>query len=258
MNKEDRDKEKFKQDLISTIKVISGDYKIEEKTKSNNTDSKKYNFFELGDLNIKDLNNKEDYIKLRAETDSVALKRKFSNKKIYQKNLPKNNSCKSLYDFSEKIRYELLGAKMLNGISKNLKNNYTNKIFHKKKDQLKSKDDVQIIEAFELYMLKNFLGIKLNSVSEKMLSYWEKDFNSSLNKHIEYLNNNLENQETYNSKFSEILQNMEIFESENNQEKEEETEENNDQDKNNQNNSDSNENYNSDEGNENDNLREGV
>ena len=123
---------------------------------------------------------------------------------------------------------------------------------------MKSKDDVQIIEAFELYMLKNFLGIKLNSVSEKILSYWEKDFKSSLNKHIEYLNNNLENQETYNSKFSEILQNMEIFESENNQEKEEKTQENNDQDKNNQNKNDSDENYNSDRDSENDNLREGV
>ena len=46
MNKEDRDKEKFKQDLISTVKVISGDYKIEEKTNSNNTRKCKQNYRE--------------------------------------------------------------------------------------------------------------------------------------------------------------------------------------------------------------------
>ncbi len=218
MNKEDNLKEKFKQALISTVKVISDDYKLEKEV-NKNLSSKNYNFFELDNLNTK-----QDYVKLRAETDSEALKRKFSNIKIYQKNLPKNSSCKLLYDISEKIRYEILGTKILKGISKNLKDNYSNKIIMKRKDQLKSKDDVPIAEAFELYMLKNFLDIKLNSLSEKILGYWEKDFKSSFEKHLKYLNKNIENQENYNSKLSEILQKMEIFESENDDEKQEDNE----------------------------------
>ena len=122
MNKEDSSKEKFKQALISTVKVLSEDLRL-KKDKYNNSDSKNFDFFEL-----ENLNNKEDYVKFRAKTDSEALKRKFSNYNIYKKNLPKNTSCKLLYDFSEQIRYELLGIKMLNGISKNLKDNYFNKI----------------------------------------------------------------------------------------------------------------------------------
>ena len=199
MNKEDSFKEKFKEALVSTVKVISEDYDI-KKDKFNNLNSKNYNFFELGDLN-----KKEDYIKLRAETDSEALKRKFSNNNIYQKNIPKNNSCKLLYNLSEQIRYEVLGTKMLSGISKNLKENYFNKLSFKKKDQLKSKDDVKIEEAFEIYMLKNFMEIKLDPLSEKILSYWEEDFKSSFSKYIEYLYKNLENQQSYNSKFSEMF-----------------------------------------------------
>ena len=234
MNKEDNLKEKFKQALISTVKAISDDFKLEKEI-NKNLSSKNYNFFELDNLN-----SKEDYIKLRAETDSEALKRKFSNKEIYQKNLPKNSSCRSLYEISEKIRYEILGTEILKGISKNLKDNYSNKIKLKRKDQLKSKDDVPIAEAFELYMLKNFLGIKLNLFSEKILSYWEKDFKSSFEKHFSYLKKNIENQNNYNSKLSEILQQMEIFESENddkNQENEEN--ENLNSDNNNQDNEDS-------------------
>ena len=234
MNKEDNLKEKFKQAIISTVKVISDDYKLNKEI-NKNFSSKNYNFFELDNLNTK-----EDYLKIRAETDSEALKRKFSNKEIYQKNLPKNSSCKLLYDISEKIRYEILGTKILKGISKNLKDNYSNKILLKRKDQLKSKDDVQIAEAFELYMLKNFLNIKLNSLSEEILSYWEKDFKSSFEKHLSYLNKNIENQEKYNSKLSEILQQMEIFDSENDNENQENKEnenlnnENNNQDNQNQ------------------------
>ena len=214
MNKEDNLKEKFKQALISTIKVISDEYRVETELKKN-LSSKNYNFFELDNLS-----SKQDFIKLRAETDSEALKRKFSNKEIYKKNLPKNSSCRLLYDISEKIRYELLGTKMLKGISKNLKENYNHKIVIKRKDQLKTREDVSISEAFELYMLKNFFDIKLIPLSEKILSFWENDFKTSLDKHLNYLNKNLENQEIYNSKFSQLLQEMEIFKSENYDEEE--------------------------------------
>ena len=215
MKKEDNIKEQFKRALISTIKVISDDYKLKTDLKKN-LSSKNFNFFELNNLN-----SKEDFIKLRAETDSEALKRKFSNKKIYQKNLPRNSFCRSLYDITETIRYELLGSKMLKGISKNLNKNYNYKINLKRKDQLKTKDDVNIAEAFELYMLKNFFKIKLNTLSTKILSFWEKEFTNYLGKHLNYLNNNLENQEIYNSKFSELLQDMQIFDNENDDQKNE-------------------------------------
>ena len=251
MDKEDRSKEKFKQALVSTIKVISEDFR-KKKGKFNSSELKDYSF------ELDKLNNKEDYFKLRADTDSEALKRKFSNNSIYKKNLPNNNSCRTLYDISEKIRYEVLGTKMLKGVSKNLKNNYSNKILiNNKKDQINSKDDVKIEEAFELYMLKNFLGIKLHSFSEKKLIYWEEDFKKSLSKHIEFLNNNLENQDIYNSKFSEILQNMEIFESEKDKNKEQTNEEN-EVDKNNSNNDESKESSISDQEREDDELQQGM
>ena len=214
MNKEDNFKEKFKQALISTAKVISDDYR--PNTNKQNVSSNNFNFFELDNLN-----SRHDFIRLRAETDSEALKKKFCNKKIYQKNLPNKSSYKSLYDISEKIRYELLGSKMLKGISKNFNENYNQKISLKRKDQLKTKDDSNVVEAFELYMLKNFLKIKLNDTSTKILNFWEKEFDSSLNNHIKFLHKNLENQEIYNSKFSEIFEKMDIFDSETENEKNE-------------------------------------
>ena len=44
-------------------------------------------------------------------------------------------------------------------------------------------------------MLKKFFNLQLNVVSSKMLSFWEKDFNSSIEKHLDFLNKNLEDQE---------------------------------------------------------------
>ena len=215
-NKEDNFKEKFKQALVSTARVISDEYKKNIDTKRENASSKKFEFFELD--NLKD---KHDFTRLRAQADSEALKKKFSNKAIYQKNMPNKSSYKKLYDISEKIRYELLGTKILKGINKNLYENYTQSMALKRKDQLKSKEDVSVVEAFELYMLKNFMGITLNPLSEKILSFWEKEFNSSLSKHFKFLKDNLENQDIYSSKFSELIEKMDIFNSENQEEENE-------------------------------------
>ena len=59
---------------------------------------------------------------------------------------------------------------MLAGISKNLSENYKHKITIKRKDQLMNKEDANVSEAFELYMLKNFFNIKLNHLSDNILT----------------------------------------------------------------------------------------
>ena len=212
-------KEKLKQALNSTFKVISDDFKLNDKFEKTKN-SKKLDHFELDNLN-----SKNDFIKARAESDSSALKRKFSDDDIFKKNLPSNSSCKSLYTIAEKIRYESLGSKMLKGIEKNFKDNYNQMISSKRKDQLKTKEDVSVAEAFELYMLKNFHNLELNSLTTKMLSFWENDFDGSINKHIKFLKENLENQYNYSSKFSEILAEMDIFQSEEKDENKEDTQE---------------------------------
>jgi len=204
MSKESNLKERFKLALLSTAKVISDDYKI--KIDKKNKSSKNMDFFELDNLNTR-----FDFIKYRAEIDSKALKKKFSNNEVYKLNLPKNSSCKSLYELSEKIRCEILGSIMLKGVKSNFLENYNNKLFFKRKDQLKTKEDVSISEAFELYMLKNFFNIKLNNLSEKVLSFWSKEFEEYLNNDLNFLKKNIEDQQKYNSKFSELLQKMDIF-----------------------------------------------
>ncbi len=215
-SKENNIKEKFKIALTSTAKVIADDFEV-KKINSEEKKIKEFNFLEIDNIT-----SPADFIRLRAETDSSALKKKFCNETVYKKNLPSNTSSRSLYNIAEKIRYETLGGKMLKGVEKNFKENYNQIINRKRKDQLKTKEDVSISEAFELYMLKNFHKIKLNPLTTKMLNFWEKDFDEAIEKHKEFLIKNLENQNIYSSKFSEILKEMDIFQSEEEDERKEE------------------------------------
>ena len=251
MNQEDNFKEKFKQAIISTVKVISDDFQINSKNKNKISEEN------LNIKNIENIKDKKEFIKIRAETDSEALRRKFSDKTIFEKKMPTNQTCQSLYKLSEKIRYEMLGSKMLKGISSNFQNNYFNKLKNIDTSKIKQRDDVNISDAFEIYMLDKFLEIKLEPDALKLLSFWEKELKESFDKHLSYLNKNLENQENYNSKFSEILENMEIFDNEDNEEKKE-TQEDNNQDNSGSNEDNQNNSDNSEEKKEDDSINEGM
>ena len=227
MDKEETRKEKFKLAITSTFKVISGKEKIEINFGDRNSNLKNSIFFQLDNLK-----NLEDFTKIRAETDSRALKIRYSNKKIYEKNLPTNSTSKFLYNLSEKIRYEQIGSNNLKGIKKNLLNNYELKQKFTKKNQLKSKEDVKVGEAFELYLLKNFLNVKLNKLSKQILNYWNKEFDEKIKNKINFLKKNLYDQEVYSSIFAELIEEMNINENidenEENDQEEQEKSENND------------------------------
>ena len=227
MDKEEARKEKFKLAITSTVKAISGKEKIEINFGDRNSNLKNSIFFQLDNLK-----NLEDFTKIRAETDSRALKIRYSNKKIYEKNLPTNSTSKFLYNLSEKIRYEQIGSNNLKGIKKNLLNNYELKQKFTKKNQLKSKEDVKVGEAFELYLLKNFLNVKLNKLSEQILNYWNKEFDEKIKNKINFLKKNLYDQEVYSSIFAGLIEGMNINENidenEENDQNEQEKSENND------------------------------
>ena len=198
--------EQIKQALTSTYKVIS------DKLINNNPKDKTFDFKSLDFPDVKDLKDKADYIKLRANIDSKALKLRFSNNDIYLKNHPKNPALKKIYQLSEIMRCEMLGSKMLKGIKKNLENNYYQKINIKKYEEVKNKEETSIQDAFELYILEKFFKFDLNENSLKFLDYWRKDFDKNFINHLNYLKKNIENQDNYNSKFSQLLDKLDLFE----------------------------------------------
>ena len=81
-------------------------------------------------------------------------------------------------------------------------------------------------------MLKHFLQVTPNSLCEKILSFWEDDFKNSFGKHLNYLKNNIEDQELFSEKFIEILHQLDFLENdeeEKNEDNQQESDQNKDQ-----------------------------
>ena len=199
MKREEIIKDKIKIALNSTYKVI-GEISLDKKDER--IEKKE---FEV--VNLENFEKDADFEILRGETDSKALKKKFSNEEIFTKNQPQKSVSKSLYAISEKFRYELIGSNYLTGIKKNL-----NILYKSRFESLKSKPnkDITVIDAFEVFMMKNFASVELGDQVDKVLEYHKKNFNDNMLRHLSFLKKNIHNQDVYNSKFSEIIDELQL------------------------------------------------
>ena len=212
-------KERFKSAVSSAVKAISENFDLEVKF-DNGTTSKK-NSLNLPEVaNLKSL---QDFTNLRAFADSEALKIKYNNNKIYQKNEPAGSMSKALYAIAEKIRYEKIGSNKLKGVKNNITQWYENKFKQRKIEEIKTEADVPITEAFELYLRSHFFKIKQNKATKKTLSYWKKLFNKNLNPKLKQLDNYIEDQNAYAQLITNLIDNLE-FEDPESKERQEEKE----------------------------------
>ena len=211
-------KERFKSAISSAVKAISENFEIEVKF-GNNIPSKK-NYLSLPE--ISNLDELQDFTNLRAFADSEALKIKYSNKEVYQENEPNGLTGKELYSIAEKIRCEKIGSDNLRGIKNNIIMCYENKIKNKKIEQINSKDDVPIAEAFELYLRNHFFQIKQNSNNKKMLSYWKDLFERNLSKKLVKLSDNIKNQKEFSELAADLISKLDFEDLENKNEESEE------------------------------------
>jgi cobaltochelatase CobT len=216
-------KEKFKTAVSSAAKAISEKLDIEVNFGSNNLSKE-------NSLNLPenpDLKNFQDFINLRAFADSAALKLKYSNKKIYNKNQPSGARAQSLYSIAERIRCEKIGSNDLRGVKNNIFQYYQNIYKNKKIDQSKTETDVPIAEAFEAYLVDYFFKIKAKNNTSKIISHWQKLFDANLKNKLKMLNNYIEDQSKFNHQISELISKLDFEDSDTKtkeQEKEQEKE----------------------------------
>jgi cobaltochelatase CobT len=213
-------KERFKSAVTSAVKAISENFDLNI-TFSNAIDSKK-NSLNLPE--VANLKNLTDFTNLRAFADSEALKIKYTNKEIYNKNEPGGAVAKSLYAIAEKIRYEKIGSNNLKGVKNNIVLSYLNKFKNKKIEEIKTEGDVAINEAFELYLRSHFFEIKQNEVTKKIMSYWKELFDKHLKNNLQKLDDSVKNQKKFSEIISNLINNLEFDETDTNEKKEEKTE----------------------------------
>ena len=206
MGKKVENLENFKIAITSTIKSIIGEQNIDV-IFGNENKRKNINTIELPI--IQSIDNKIDYIKVRALADSEALKLRCSNKKIYNSFAPQGNISKLLYAVAEKIRYENIGSSYFKGIKKNLNQYY--KIKCKQKNDYKN-NDYEFIDAFENYLRNKIFKLNNDNETENKYKKYKKKLDAKLKNQLDFLNDSILEQKKFNSLISKIISELQVDE----------------------------------------------
>jgi len=177
---------------------------------------------------VANLKKLQDFTNLRAFADSEALKIKYMDQKIYDKNQPMGSMARALYTIAEKIRYEKIGSDKLKGVKNNIIQCYENKFRNKKIEEIRTESDVPITEAFEFYLRSHFFKIKQNEVTKRVMSHWKDSFDKSLKKGLNELGNCIENQNKFARLITDLIHDLD-FDDTNSKDKEEKKETSNDE-----------------------------
>tara|TARA_B100000963_G_scaffold361989_1_gene401706 strand:- start:2342 stop:4120 length:1779 start_codon:yes stop_codon:yes gene_type:complete len=201
VQKKNQNLEDFKTALSSTVRSISNNQKLEvafgsvDKVEDGNK-------VILQDIDINHIN----YLKSRAEADSISLKVKYCNNDILKSFEPKGDISRKLYSISERIRCEKLGSQKFKGIEKNLKDYYFEKV--------SKLDKSNIANAFECYLMVNFFNLD-NKILNKNFKNNQKLFDKKIKNKVNTLKSLVNDQEKFNALISDLIDELDLIEKDN-------------------------------------------
>jgi len=187
--------EKFKTAIHSTAKAIA----------RSNLQEKKEKFEKISKPKILSPENQEEILEARVLSDSDALKIKYSDEYILNKNQPYGTISRSLYQVAEKIRYEKIGSDQFKGIKNNL-----NQFYQKKISESNVHSQNFIADAFEAYLRGKVMGFKVPANKKDDFKRWNEIFDNKVSDKIFSLTKSLDDQKAYGQKINSIIHDLEI------------------------------------------------
>ena len=187
--------EKFKTAIHSTAKAIA----------RSNLQEKKEKFEKISKPKILSPENQEEILEARVLSDSDALKIKYSDEYILNKNQPSGTISRCLYQVAEKIRYEKIGSDQFKGIKNNL-----NQFYQKKISESNVHSQNFIADAFEAYLRGKVMGFKVPTNKKDDFKRWNEIFDNKVSDKIFSLTKSLDDQKAYGQKINSIIHDLEI------------------------------------------------
>ena len=187
--------EKCKSAIHATAKAIA----------RNSISEKREKFDKISKPKIISVENNEEILEARVLSDSEALKIKYSDDNILNKNQPSGTISRTIYNIAEKIRYEKIGSDQYKGIKNNI-----NKFYQKKISESNVHSQNFIADAFEAYLRSKVMNFSIPDNKKDDFQRWNEIFDEKVAKKILSLTQSLNDQQEYGKKINSIINDLEI------------------------------------------------
>ena len=198
------DNTQFQNATASTLKAISGNFENEREIKfSGNSSYLSTKEIRLPQI-LKELDSQQ-LSKLRGEADKIALKIKYHDSALFNKQVPSSELSSQIFKLAEDARIEAVGSKNFTGIRNNLQN-LINEQYKQTILPIPGGDDKEaLVNALHLVIREKITGSNSPQNTSISLEKWRPWINSKIGNLLNQLQENTYNQEKFAAKTKELL-----------------------------------------------------
>ena len=153
----------------------------------------------------------EDIHKIRGQSDSLALRKRYHDDAVHNKLVPQGGDAKSVFDAIEQARVESLGANRMQGVSDNLYRQLDRHCKDMGFDRVYDKADAPLPEVLGLLIREKLTGTPSPASATNMVDLWRKELEQKGGDDFDALIEAAANQTDFAKAARQLLRDLDLF-----------------------------------------------
>jgi cobaltochelatase CobT len=153
----------------------------------------------------------EDIHKIRGQSDSLALRKRYHDNSVHNRMVPQGGDAKSIFDAVEQARVESLGAKRMQGVSDNLYRQLEQHCREMGFDRVYDKADAPLADVLGLLIREKLTGTPSPASASNMIDLWRKELEDKGGEDFDALIDAAANQEDFAKATRQLLKDLDLF-----------------------------------------------
>ncbi len=153
----------------------------------------------------------EDIHKIRGQSDSLALRKRYHDDSVHSRMVPQGSDAKSVFDAIEQARVESLGANRMQGVADNLYRQLDQHCKDMGFDRVYDKADAPISEVLGLLIREKLTGTPSPASAANMVDLWRKELETKGGDDFDALIEAATNQEDFAKATRQLLKDLDLF-----------------------------------------------
>jgi len=147
---------------------------------------------------------------LRGEADAVALKLRYQDRSLYNRQRPSGGASASLFETAEQARVEALGSRVLAGAAKNLVQFQEAEAREKGYHMVTERDEQHLADAIGYLLRERFSGAEAPPTARPLMDAWREWLEEKAGALLNDLQAKLGDQQSYGEAMHHILDELEL------------------------------------------------
>ncbi|QQS14142.1 MAG: cobaltochelatase subunit CobT [Rhodospirillales bacterium] len=152
----------------------------------------------------------DDVARARGESDSMALKLRYHDRRAHLRRMPSGEAARAVYDVVEQVRVESIGARRMPGVAGNIDALWTERCEQRGYRRLRNKDDAPLADVVGLLVRERLLGVAPPEAAREMVDQWRPEIEAAAGKDLDKLSETINSQDQFARALRRLIKDLRL------------------------------------------------